>query len=254
MKRIYSYLSTKPVYLLIGIINIIIFHYSIIRLFIFLYQTPQVIGKADFLGALFVDTLLLLFFCIPHSLLLHAKAKQLFYQYIPKSLYPTIYSLHASIGIILMEKYWMSFGMDFYSLSGSAKLVMNGCYIFAWIFMFWSMWTTGLFSQNGIKEWWLGLRGKNLKGTLLTHGAYGLCRHPIYASFMAMIWFTPNMTYDHLFLSIAWTAYILIGAAFKERRLSRNKLYQKYSHEVPAFPFIPLSWDAFFTRKIWRQV
>ena len=107
--------------------------------------------------------------------------------------------------------------------------------------MFWSMVETGLFRQSGIEEWWRALTHKKMKQGLLKNGPYQICRHPIYASFLGMIWFTPNMSLDRLFLAISWSVYIFIGAYLKEKRLMKNKGYRDYAATVPAFPLMPVS-------------
>ncbi len=152
-----------------------------------------------------------------------------------------------------MDNYWVDMRPNLLPLPQWAQLIVMALYVLSWLFMFWSMFATGLFRQSGIEQWWLGLRGKQIKHELLQSGPYKLCRHPIYASFLGMIWFTPNMSIDRLYLSLFWSAYILLGASLKERRLRRNKKYQNYSQKVPAFPFVPKKWDNFLTYKIWGQ-
>ena len=151
-----------------------------------------------------------------------------------------------------MDEYWAQMGGAFYILEGSLAQFLNVLYGLSWLFMLWAMISTGLFRQSGIEEWYLHLKGRKIRYSLATNGAYGLCRHPIYAAFIAMIWTTPNMTYDHMFLTVGWTSYILWGAGQKEKRLCRNRGYKEYSQQVAAFPFIGRLGDKFFTNYLWR--
>lgn len=151
-----------------------------------------------------------------------------------------------------MDKYWADMGGALYHLEGDLGLLFNALYVLSWLFMLWAMISTGLFRQSGIEEWYLHLKGKKIRYSLAQNGAYGLCRHPIYAAFIAMIWTTPNMSYDHLFLTLAWTGYILWGAGQKEKRLSRNNAYKEYAEHVTAFPFIGKIGDKLFTKILWR--
>ena len=48
---------------------------------------------------------------------------------------------------------------------------------------------------------------------------YRVLRHPVYVSFLGLIWFTPVMTLDHALLTVAWTAYIFVGSVLKDRRM-----------------------------------
>lgn len=246
-------LSKRLVFIGIGIFNIALFHYAILRLWFFLLNSSGRLEVQSPILALVINTALLVFFSAPHSFLLNSKVKVKFLQYMPNTLYGTFYSLHACLGIVLMDNYWVTMGPNLLNLNQISEGVIIALYTFNWLFMFWSMLATGLFRQSGIEEWWKGLKGEKIKYTLLSNGPYRVCRHPIYASFIGMIWFTPNVSIDRLYLSLFWTAYILLGASLKERRLRRNKKYQSYSQEVPAFPFMPRSWDNFLTYKIWGQ-
>ncbi len=252
MPALKKFLSNKPSFIAVGIINIILFHYAIFRLFMFLYDSS---GRQTFDSlpvGLLINTLLILFFSVPHSLLLNSKIKTSFLKLIPNSLYSTFYSLHSCLAIVLIDSYWVDFGGSLYNLTGSQEMIFNVLYVLSWLFMFWAMVSTGLFRQSGIEEWYLSLHGKKMKYSLAKHGAYTLCRHPIYAAFIAMIWTTPHMTYDHLYLTSAWSIYILWGAGQKEKRLMKNRNYRSYAAQVPAFPFIGKVADNFFTSILWR--
>jgi protein-S-isoprenylcysteine O-methyltransferase Ste14 len=252
MTSLKRFLNIKPIFIFTGVINILLFHYAIFRLFMFLYDSS---GRQTFDSlplSLLVNTLLVLFFSAPHSLLLNSKIKTKFLKVIPNSLYSTFYSLHSCLGIVLMDTYWADLGGNLYNLSGGQEAFFNILYVLSWLFMLWAMISTGLFRQSGIEEWFLTLKGKKIKYSLSQHGAYSLCRHPIYAAFLAMIWTTPHMTYGHLFLTISWSIYILWGAGQKEKRLMRNRGYQSYAKQVTAFPFIGKVVDNFFTHILWR--
>ncbi len=50
-------------------------------------------------------------------------------------------------------------------------------------------------------------------------GAYRVFRHPVYLSFLGLVWFRPDMTLDHAVLTGVWTGYIFYGSTLKDRRL-----------------------------------
>ncbi|MCF8060764.1 MAG: hypothetical protein K9K67_15785 [Bacteriovoracaceae bacterium] len=254
--KVKEFLAKKYNFILIGIINILLFHFAILRLFFFLYDSS---GRQTYssLGlTLLVDVGLILFFCAPHSFLLSSGIKTKLLKSIPGPLYATFYSLHACLGIILLDKYWGNFGVEYYryefSFEYSRAMLIQLPYVLSWVFMFWAMLSTGLFKQSGIEEWYKSLKGIGFKNRLVSGGAYSICRHPIYAAFLAMIWTAPNMTGDHLLLSFSWSFYIFWGAGQKERRLMRNKNYQRYATEVTAFPFVGQFVDNFISRTLWR--
>jgi protein-S-isoprenylcysteine O-methyltransferase Ste14 len=246
-EQIKQVLGRKIIFIAMGLLNIVAFHYSIYRLWHFLFDSSGRLIVENKFSAYFVNLLLILFFSVPHSLLLSSTWKKKLLKYIPQGLYPSIYSLHASIGIILMDQFWVSSSTNMINFGVTGYKIISIFYLFSWIFMFWSMLATGLFRQSGIEQWWKSLNQKKIDQGLSFSGPYQFCRHPIYASFLGMIWFTPNMTSDRLFLAISWTLYIFVGASLKEKRLRRNKIYLDYAKSVPSFPFIPMKWDNYLT-------
>ncbi|MCA9028506.1 MAG: hypothetical protein KDA86_25070 [Planctomycetaceae bacterium] len=72
----------------------------------------------------------------------------------------------------------------------------------------------------------------------LEHGAYRWFRHPIYLSFLGLIWFTPRMTLDHALLTGWWTVYIFVGSYLKDERLAfyLGESYREYQRRVPGYP------------------
>lgn len=253
--QIQNLLRKKPLFILVGVGNIILFHFAIIRLFYFLYDSSNRQTYSSLWVTLVIDISLLIFFCAPHSFLLTSNCKKRLLQYIPKPLYATFYSLHACLAIVLLDRFWGNFGIEFYrhefnfQTLGSYSIQIP--YIMSWIFMFWAMFSTGLFRQSGIEEWYKSLRNVKYKQGLAIGGAYSVCRHPIYAAFLAMIWTAPNMTGDHLLISVAWSVYIFWGAGQKEKRLMRNQTYRQYATEVTAFPFVGQPVDGFISKTLW---
>ena len=73
-------------------------------------------------------------------------------------------------------------------------------------------------------------------------GAYLWLRHPVYLSFLGLIWFTPTMTADHAVLTGIWTTYIFVGSCLKDRRLLfyLGDSYRNYQAAVAGYPGMPL--------------
>lgn len=253
MNSLKIWLTKRTIFITVGILNFLVFHFAIYRLFLFLLNNKAHKTSDSYVQVLFVDSLLIALFTIPHSLMLTSKLKSYLLNYVPTALYPTLYSLHASLSLILMDKYWLSFsGFKLVEMNQLTKNIIIFLYILSWIMMLWAMLSTGLFKQSGIEDWWLGLKQRPAKNSLMQAGAYRFCRHPIYVAFLGMIWMTPYMTVDRLYLAFIWTVYIVVGAGFKEARLRKNKRYLDYASKTPAFPFVPLKLDKFFSRIIWR--
>lgn len=57
---------------------------------------------------------------------------------------------------------------------------------------------------------------------LVTNGLYGYVRHPLYSAGLLFIWLAPVMSVNSLILFTSLTIYIIVGAFFEERKLSRE--------------------------------
>ena len=70
---------------------------------------------------------------------------------------------------------------------------------------------------------------------LVTTGLYGWVRHPLYTAGLALIWLSPLMTLNLLALNLAFTAYIIVGARYEERKLRREfgQPYADYCARTP---------------------
>jgi protein-S-isoprenylcysteine O-methyltransferase Ste14 len=70
---------------------------------------------------------------------------------------------------------------------------------------------------------------------LVTEGLYRWVRHPLYTAGLLFIWLTPIMTFNLMVLGLALTIYILVGAYFEERKLSREygAQYAQYKASTP---------------------
>jgi protein-S-isoprenylcysteine O-methyltransferase Ste14 len=63
-------------------------------------------------------------------------------------------------------------------------------------------------------------------------------RHPVYLSFLGLIWFVPTVTLDRALLIAVWTVYVFVGSYLKDRRLQHylGPTYREYQARVPGYP------------------
>ena len=79
---------------------------------------------------------------------------------------------------------------------------------------------------------------------LVVDGLYRWIRHPLYFFGLLLLWLTPRLTQNMLAAYVAFTAYLVIGALFEERKLLREfgPAYADYRSRTPMFvPFVSLS-------------
>jgi protein-S-isoprenylcysteine O-methyltransferase Ste14 len=72
-------------------------------------------------------------------------------------------------------------------------------------------------------------------GSLVTNGVYRLVRHPLYTFGLLIIWLSPQVSINSFIAYLAFTAYILIGIVFEERKLLREfgQAYADYKSVTP---------------------
>ncbi len=85
------------------------------------------------------------------------------------------------------------------------------------------------------------ITGKS-KNTLITKGAYGIVRHPLYAGGIIMLFTKKEMSQLDLTAVVVISLYLIGGAFIEERRLlaAFGEEYRKYQEEVSMF--IPVKW------------
>ena len=97
----------------------------------------------------------------------------------------------------------------------------------------------------GIRQAWLYVKGEAPSGDsegltvnrLITRGAYGLVRHPLYLAGIVIFTFEPDITRNWLTIAILADAYFVYGAVAEEKRLKEKfgDEYVHYTHSVPMF-------------------
>ncbi len=128
--------------------------------------------------------------------------------------------------------------MDAVGLEGMGRTRDVVLLLRIWLALFYSLYLTGLGYQTGLTPWfyWV-IRKAPPRRQFVESGAFRWMRHPVYMSFLGLIWFTPRMTLDHLILTLVWTAYIYVGSYLKDRRMTLflGDVYRDYAKRVTDF-------------------
>ena len=109
----------------------------------------------------------------------------------------------------------------------------------SWIALFYSLYCSGIGYQTGLTQaWYWYRRTKQPTRKFSDKGEFRYMRHPVYLSFLGLIWFTPHMTWENITLTLIWTVYIFLGSYLKDRRmlLYLGEEYRAYASRVPGYP------------------
>lgn len=228
---------------LAGCATQVLFLFTVWHLFWFLKDGPSTSSA----GSIGRDVFLSLLFALPHSALLLPSVKKYLSRYIPAAFYGSFYCVVTCLSLLIVIFFWQGMEPTLWNLDGAAKRLIQIAFAASWLALFYSLHLTGLGYQTGLTEWFAWLRRLPLPSrNFRPRGAYLWLRHPVYLSFLGLIWFTPRMTLDHSLLTVVWTAYIFLGSILKDRRLYfyLGQEYRRYAQRVSGYPFVrfgPLS-------------
>ena len=223
-----------------GVGTHLLFAYVVWQLFFFL-KGPESLPTSG--GTLFGDFLLALLFAVPHSVLLLPVVRRRITPALPDAFYGCLFCIVTCASLLVVMKNWQASPTVLWRFSGAGQTIVRGAFYGSWIALFYSLSLNGLGYQTGWTPWWHWLRRQPQPTRRFEpRGAYLWLRHPVYLSFLGLIWFVPVMTVDRAILTATWTIYIFLGSWLKDRRLIfyLGDRYLQYQAEVPGFPGIPI--------------
>lgn len=190
-----------------------------------------------------IDFLLALVFAVPHSLLLVPEVrKRIVAGGLEAPLYGCLYCVVTCLALLVTILCWRPIDVVLWRWPGASAGVVTACFVASWAALLGSLHLTGLGWQTGLTPWWHWIRGLPVpKRGFVERGAYRFLRHPVYLSFLGLVWFVPTITLDRAVLMAVWSAYIWLGSIHKDRRLLRfmGAPYRDYQARVPGYPGVP---------------
>jgi protein-S-isoprenylcysteine O-methyltransferase Ste14 len=190
-------------------------------------------------GWLLCDCGLALLFAFSHSVMLVPKTRRLLTRAIPAPFYDSTFCIVTCVSLLTLFFCWRQSATVIWEVGGRLESCIRIGFYVSWASMIYSLALTGLGYQNGWTTFYHWLRRSRApRREFRPHGAYKLIRHPVYLSFLGLIWLTPRMTLDHAALTALWTVYIFYGSVLKDRRLESflGDTYTDYERRVPGFP------------------
>jgi methanethiol S-methyltransferase len=193
-------------------------------------------GEGRWLG---VDLLLSLQFAVAHSALLLPRVRDWIGRRMAKPLFGTLFCFSTCVSLWLVFANWRGSEMVVWDAAGTATLGVRGAFYLSWGALFYSLSLSGFGYQTGWTQWWYWFRRERAPAReLVDRGALRWMRHPVYLSFLGLIWFTPCMTADRLLLAGVWSVYITVGSMLKDWRSTHyiGDGYREYASRVAGYP------------------
>ncbi len=232
-----SYHLTRVCGIVFGIGTQLLFCWTVVQLFLFLRYG----GTHSYRNGLMADCILSVGFALPHSLLLAPPIQARMKIWMPAGLMGCVHCSVTCITLLWLFQCWSLNSTSLWKATGYIEMAILLGFYGSWIALFYSLYITGMGYQTGLTQWWYWFRRqRSPKREFVESGLYRWMRHPIYMSFLGLIWFTPNMTLDHAVLTGIWTAYIYLGSFAKDQRMLRfvGAEYRAYAARVTGLPLI----------------
>lgn len=235
-----------------GILTQLFFFLTAYHLFWFLYSTSTGTRGAtwwstmgprrwDTLVAMTSNCLLALQFAVPHSILLHPTTRRALTPWISQAFYGCMFCCVTCASLWWIFWCWQPSSYILWRAPPSAAIAINAAFLATWPLLIYSISLTGLGYQTGLTPWWHWVWKKPLpQRPFKVRSLYRCFRHPIYLSFLGLIWLTPTITLDRAILLCIWTIYVYIGSILKDRRLEYylGQVYRDYATQIPGYPGI----------------
>lgn len=186
--------------------------------------------------ALLVDTLLLLLFAVPHSVMARPSFKRWWTRYVPPAVERSTYVLVSSATLGLLFWLWRPIPDIVWDVASPAgRWAVLAVFWTGWAVVFLSTFLINHFDLFGLRQVYLYAHGHPYTPLRFrTPGLYRFVRHPIMVGFLLAFWAAPSMTAGHLLFAAATTAYVLVALRFEERDLEHyyGEEYRTYRRQV----------------------
>jgi len=177
--------------------------------------------KGSLPASVLIDTLLLLLFAVPHSVMARPAFKRWWTQFIPPPVERSTFVLVSSLTLGLLFWQWRPIPtVVWHPANPVGRWLLHAVFWAGWAVVLVSTFLIDHFDLFGLRQVYLYASGRPyIPVGFRVPGFYRYVRHPLMLGFLLAFWATPTMTIGHLLFAGATTAYILIALQLEERDL-----------------------------------
>jgi protein-S-isoprenylcysteine O-methyltransferase Ste14 len=183
-------------------------------------------------ASLLIDTLLLLLFAVPHSVMARPAFKRWWTRLVPPPVERSTYVLVSSLLLGLLFWRWRPVPTVVWQVTNPfGRWLLHAVFWLGWAVVLGTTFLVDHFDLFGLRQVFLFATGRPYTPPrFTTRGLYRHVRHPIMLGFLLAFWATPMMSRGHLLFAVATTAYVLIALQLEERDLLvvHGEQYQAY--------------------------
>lgn len=202
--------------------------------------------------AWWVNPLLVLVFCLHHSVLARPAVKKKLAAWVPQQAERSLYVLVASLLLLAIIVGWQPLPQMVWQVEGEmARLLLWSGYGVGWLIVLLSTFQIDHLGLFGLRQAFV-LKTLEACG-FQTPWMYRWVRHPMMFGFLVLLWATPSLSVGQLVLAAMLSGYIVLGSRLEEADLvqSFGNAYRKYQEQIPAL--IPMPWLRRFDSSTTRQ-
>ena len=183
------------------------------------------------------DALLSLAFFVQHSGMVRRSVRARLSAFVPPRYQGALYSIASGIVLALVVALWQRSETRLIVLEGVPRWIAQSLsFLAVAAFVLAAFALRRSFDPLGLRPIRAHLRGEvDRVDDFVVRGPYLWVRHPLYSCILVLFWTNPDMTADHLLLSVMWSAWIWAGAVLEERDLVAEfgERYRAYQRQVP---------------------
>jgi protein-S-isoprenylcysteine O-methyltransferase Ste14 len=173
-------------------------------------------------------------FALHHSVFARIRPRSWMTRLVSPVLERSVYTWIASLLLIAVCLLWRPVPGQLYELRGVLAVPCLAIQFVGVLLTLRSSSTLGILDLAGVRQVLDPPDRTTAHVPLVTTGLYGFVRHPLYFSWLLVMFGTPHMTLTRLTFAIVSSVYLGIAIPFEERGLIRvfGEEYRRYQHQV----------------------